>query len=357
MKRILLVNGINVSAGGANTETLNHWRVDLDKYYIYKQWDLMPTFVSPKMNAGVLGRCLALLYTFPGCLARMIPSVIFEYALKISPFVVLRFLLEIIRFKPDQVIFSHHSTFFLMLFVPKLKRKIVIHDLISNKAMSLGSSKEMAKIILRFEKKIISLASSVGILSYREFRCLQSVLRNPSLWLISCRDISSIIKVPSETKDVAIVADWSRTENQHGLIKFFDGYETLEISPIYLYGKGSDLFFGSLNNNLQNIFIDCGRFSDFLDIKQKFILVPIYRGAGIKAKVLDCIKYSKKILGTVEAFSGLPPKIRKMVGVKVTSACDIQQYIELSTNIDFPSDNVAQYLQNHFNSITVLVSK
>jgi hypothetical protein len=183
------------------------------------------------------------------------------------------------------------------------------------------------------------------------------VLKNSCLWLISCRDLSNVIKVANETLDIAIVADWSRIENQHGVVQFFNGHEDNQIPRIYMYGKGSDLFIGRLNPTLQKCFINCGRFLKFSDIHQKFILVPIYRGAGIKAKVLDCINHSKIVLGTSAAFSGFPPKISRMIGVKITQPSDIYQYIEAREKVSISPSNLTGYLQKYFSSITVLVSQ
>ena len=154
-------------------------------------------------------------------------------------------------------------------------------------------------------------AGSVLVLSLDDQRVLQKFCKS-KIELIS---ISSLMlnDVNPTLNEVAVVSDWRRNENLHGILSFFKSsklsmFEFASELRITLYGFGSNRVADAMSRlKVKNLrIIDKGSFVGETEIVERFLLVPIIHGAGIKTKVLEALMSRRFVLGTKEAFIGLP---------------------------------------------------
>lgn len=334
-QEILIVNGINTSKGGSGSHLLNTWTFSLDKHgKKYSVFDTVPSL--PKCSSVYLQIIILALYFMPGTLLRVFRLPLFELFYKISPFLIWKFFKAIRTRKPAHVLFSHHAVFFLSFFLKRERRHYIIHDLLYRRARSLGFNRKISKFVFWVECRLYSGAESLLCLSFQERRIL-SCFGFKRLQLISSYALDGAI-YPPETYDcgsVALVSDWRRHENIHGLAAFFEQplpkYEMVarSLPGFKVYGFGSALACAALENLPEAAskpkVEDRGFYRNHSEISEGIFLVPIYQGAGIKIKVLEALKNRRYVLGTPGAFEGLPRRWLIDVTAVVASLNDLPQ--------------------------------
>jgi glycosyltransferase involved in cell wall biosynthesis len=108
--------------------------------------------------------------------------------------------------------------------------------------------------------------------------------------------------------------DWSRSENEEGLIWFLQNIKNYEISDhkFLIIGKDLNAKLKVKLPQLKNI-----EYLGFVDnpydiiSKATAIIAPVFRGAGIKIKVVESLACGTPVLGTRIAFEGLPVGFEK----------------------------------------------
>lgn len=338
---VILVNGINTNYGGANSHIIDLWTRSLSKSCDnFQILNTVPPLIGIKSKK--IYKILLSIYFLPGTVFRIFRFPLAEFIYKISPLLIFKF----IKFKKiiqsDLIIFSHHSIFYLSLLVRRDKRVFVIHDLMYRRARSMGYSKLSCRFILGVELFFYKFASKLLAVSYQEQRILRFYIDVP-VKLISCYKFNlplSAIKVNTyldrdessqgASTAFAVISDWRRRENLHGLIKFFSDTTCSNINrsviKLVIYGFDSDVAVKSLSPfaNSSGIELKCyGPFNSINEVREKFYLVPIYWGAGIKIKTLEGIGMNKIIVGTPGAFIGIPPWILGDIAIKVRSVNDL----------------------------------
>ena len=291
--------------------------------------DTVPTF-GIRRKGAFLSASWAV-YFLPGTLFRLSRFPGFEMLHKLSPFLAWRILGAVFRSRPALVVFSHHSTFLYSLFVARHRRVFIIHDLLYVRARSMGYPKPLCNLLLNIECKVYGLAEHLLALSHDERRILERFL-GPRISLASCLDREEVVAGLPETRDrrIALVSDWRRSENLHGLLTFFtqdrDAGGSGQRHEFVLYGFESAAAtrkVAAAVPHSRHAFTDGGKYATFTDIKQVFFLVPIYRGAGIKRKTLETLQSGRYVLGTSAAFIGLRPSFLKARSHTVASPRDI----------------------------------
>lgn len=311
---ILFINGVNTSFGGSGANALENWMQSISK----KKFNVLilntvPTFGIKKKD--FLLKILLVLFFFPGSIIRIIKNPLAEIFYKISPFLFLYLLYKSIFYKYKYVVLSHYCIFIYYFIYRKSSRIFIIQDLLYIRAKSLKYSRGFCKFIFKFEIFIYKMSQNIICLSYDEERILRKFLK-ARMSLVTCLNSKSLNITPSFSEinnRIAVVSDWRRAENVHGLLTFFTEAKVstgvVESIEFWIYGISSEVALSLLNANStlkSHKFFNGGEFNSYDDIPTKFFLIPIYQGAGIKLKTLEMLSNGRFIFGTPGAFIGIP---------------------------------------------------
>lgn len=325
ISKLLFVNGVNTNFGGSVSGAINVWKESFEQENIsYEIFNTIPKFRF--RSKGFLYYLVLVIYFFPGTLFRMFNIQIFEFFYKVSPFLIISFIYKKIKYNPPIIIFSHHAIFFLAFFSKKNQRIFLIQDLIYIRAKSKGASRKIQRIYFSIELFIYKYSPTLFVLSYHEQKILRRFLSS-NIYLIRSWGIKvypNIVKY--DPSRIAVISDWRRPENIHGVLSFFkkkcEFLDANKILYLNFYGFDSDKIIRLLKPILQyhNIVIsNAGTFRNLSDIDEGYFFVPIYHGAGIKLKTIEGIALNRLIIGTKAAFIGLPPWIIRNV-IKITNS-------------------------------------
>lgn len=330
---ILIVNGINTAKGGSGSHLLNIWTSSLERRGKRHQvLGTVPTW--PNVHSAVLRSCLLALYFLPGTLLRVFRLPMFELAYKISPFLICKFLLAVKRHEPEHVLFSHHAVFYLSFFYRREGVHYIVHDLLYRRSRSLGFGRRLSKFVFWVECHVYRRAASLVCLSCQEERILRRFCFQ-RVKLLSSYATESEIYPPAnyDFRHIAVVSDWRRPENVHGVKTFFQqsssngGVIEEPMIHLYIYGfesaEGRDMLAGLPGADEKFNVTARGFYKDQSTISEGVFLVPIYQGAGIKIKVLEALKHRRYVLGTPGAFEGLQRRWLTGVATIVNSMSDL----------------------------------
>ena len=313
--KIAFINGVNTAFGGSGANANRTWFATLER--IADAFTVIDTV--PRFGLRTKGRLLNLLlalYFLPGTLFRASRVPAAEFFYKLSPLLALKLWWRLFQTWPDVVIWSHHSMFIYSLLTPFSRRVFLVQDLLYVRARSLGYSRRVCKWVFALECAFYGRASSLMVLSESECRILRRFVSRPTV-LVSCLDARVFAGATSdpEVKGVALISDWRRSENLHGVVQFLNGSgavaATLEAPPhIAVYGLGIDNLKIELERSglaARCVFEYRGAYGHLGEVRESTFLVPIYQGAGIKLKVLEAFANGRFVLGTKAAFAGLRP--------------------------------------------------
>jgi len=333
---MLFVNGVNTHLKGSGYYALNFWVDSIKKSDIdCTLFDSVPKLISAKDT--LFAKATLFLYFLPGSLFRVFRKPILELFYKVSITVAVRFFYNILRTRVKNVVFSHHSCFYLMFFIPKNKRILVIHDLLYVRSKSFGLPRWICKLTFIVEMQIYQRCNLICSLSYQEYKLLYKFL-NVKVVLISVCETNLTLNVQKRNGDIALISDWRRDENREGVIAFFKRslFFDSTILTLYIYGYGSKILLNQLRSlSTPNIlWVDRGSFGKYSEVTPSSILICVEKGAGIKLKVIEAICQRKYILGTKAAFIGIPKKLLSNVSRQINSIDDCFGYIMKSSLTD-----------------------
>jgi hypothetical protein len=330
---VLFVNGVNTNFGGASVRLNKIWRSSMwdagcDPHVL----DSVPTFGIEKNDFFL--KALLALYFLPGTLFRFSRFPGLEILVKLSPILLVRFLWQCFVRRPSLVLLSHHSMFLYGMLLRRRRRVFVVHDLLYIRACSMNYPRFLCKSLFRIECALYGVAAQVLVLSESERRLLDRFLRVPVV-LISClrsEQRSTPVK-EAPPRRIALVSDWRRPENLHGLVTFFEKSHSCPRAVgscvFAIYGLGSESAtqaLAGLPAGFRFTFVDSGSYRDISEIQENFFLVPTYHGAGIKTKVLEAFDAGRFVVGTRAAF----------IGLKRASLKDISLIVNTPEEIEFP---------------------
>jgi hypothetical protein len=346
VKKILIINGINTNVGGANVNTLRTWSKSILNKYELKIFHYNPNWY--KIFSPLMVKIFYFFLFLPGSFFRLFKFPLFEFFNKISIFQFFNIIFFVRPNKFNKVLLSHHSVLYLYFLINKSKRVFIIHDLLYYRAKTMRYNKKMYKFLLCLEIFFYKKMNRIFILSYDEYRVLKKVAPKLRVDLISIIDFNSyncnnnIIKLDDR---IALVSDWRRKENFIDAIKFFNDFEPSNLLKnqngvqikFSIYGFNSrNIHKELLKKNIKFNFQLKGNFNTYNEIIEKVILVPNYTGAGIKVKVLEAINQNKFVVGTQNAFFGLPSFLIENIGIKINKPEDILN--NLNNNIEYKSN-------------------
>jgi hypothetical protein len=335
---VLFVNGINTAFGGSGRGTLEVWSRSLRAFASdLRVLDAVPNFGLKKKGFAL--NALLALYFFPGTAFRLSSYPLFEFFYKLSPLLLLQIWRQAVQFRPDVVILSHHTMFLYSFLFERSRRHFLIHDLLCTRARSLGYSRVLCKALFKFEVTLYRNAAHLMVLSEQERRVLKRFLAIP-ISLIACVDKESAASLVERSHQrveavgaqaIAIVSDWRRPENRHGMIEFFSSSKLLPatggLRRFVVYGLGVDQLreiLGQSKFGEGYVFEFVGPYSSISEIPEDVFLVPIYQGSGIKTKVLEAFLAGRFVVGTSGAFLGLRMARIKQICSRVSTPREIR---------------------------------
>jgi hypothetical protein len=336
LNKILFINGVNTKFGGSVKGAIKIWQASFKNEKIDCEiFNTIPDFNLE--SKSLLYKLLLAIYFIPGTFFRLFKQPIFELSYKFSPFLIIQFFRAKIRVNPSKIIFSHHSIFFLGIFVKKIRRIFLIQDLIYIRAKSKGASRRVLRLYFAIELFIYRHAHILFVISYHEHRVLRNFLPN-QIYLIKSWGKDTYARMPSyDCSEIAVISDWRRYENIHGALNYF----TKDFNHVNFNEKIQFCFYGfdsnkivsqikSLNLSSELSIVNGGTFRNISDIREGFFFVPIYQGAGIKLKTIEALASKRFVIGTNAAFIGLPPWIISKV-IKITESLN-----DFPTKIESP---------------------
>jgi hypothetical protein len=315
--KVLFVNGVSTRFGGSGAYAVRSWLKSLedsglDPYH----YDIHP-IVSEKKS--ITQKTFWFIWFLPGSIFRIANIKPFESFYKIGLVTFVELFIRIIFGRYKFVVFSHYMVLLYGCLVPKKSRIFIAQDLLYRRYKSLGYPKAVCKAVFKIEVTAYNKFNKVLFLSYHEKRLFAKFAKT-NIHLISCLDLpeSTNQKNANNMADgIAIVSDWRRSENIHGLKTYFSKNQNCVpqfgaskvINKFVLYGFDCDKAYSILKKiSSDSVWeVECrGQYNSVSEIVQSVFLIPIYQGAGIKLKTIEALMHGKYVIGTPGAFTGLP---------------------------------------------------
>lgn len=276
-------------------------------------------------------------------LSKRYSAVWLEFGTRLSLSLVITSLLCLIKNPGAVLVLNHHSVFYLARIFWWVEVVFVWHDVPSYKrdeAKDMKSSIRACLLLERFfsNRKCFHITFSTS--DRRWLRLVHGYVAKlcPAV-LLTPKTEPAIL-----TKKLLLVANWYRQENCDGAIEFFSELAAqsknlydIDEPDFHLAGFGAGDFSlelykrGVAPKNLQvtNSFDSLSSFS------QLALLVPLIRGGGIKLKTLEAWAANIAVIGTRQAFTGLPKKIVSLGGLVFPDIRSLASYCLNVNSISF----------------------
>ena len=326
-RRVLFVNAIrsDVPSGG-NTSTsmmLRRWR----------DGGLCDLHLLELNPAAGRSRTAFALLTMPAALvvlwSRLTGWVWLEFLLRGSPWLFLHCWLTSMRLRPEVVVFNHHAAFLYMHAFRGCRRVLVWHDMPSLKRNGGTYMARDARRCAALERMAVAKADLNVTFSFDDERALRMVHHRRAV-------VVPVIDNTARARDVQprlgcwlLVGNWSRAENCEGAEAFLVACAALAIggtasqAHFHVAGHGADLFVQRLRAAQPSVTqLDLqvtSRYRDMRDFDEVALLAPLRRGAGIKLKTIEAWAAGIPVVGTAQAFTGVPSRIWRLGGHRVAS--------------------------------------
>lgn len=324
-RRVLVVNAIrgDVPSGG-NTCTqvmLSHWRTQAQ--CVVEEFD-----INPRADRSMLAFALA---TFPAAvfvqLGRLTGRVWLEFLFRASPWLFLRCLWVRWRRKPEVVVFNHHASFLYRFAFTGCHCVLVWHDVPSLKRDESRDTRKDKRWCALFERLAIRGTEVNATFSFNDARALRLLHHRASV-IVPVIDLPPMPRsTPPQLGRWLLVGNWTRAENTEGAEAFLLSCIALKASGaatndaiFHIAGHGSQAFVNRLHSahpSLQTLQLQVtARYGDMREFKEMALLAPLLRGAGIKLKTIEAWAAGIPVVGTAQAFTGMPPHIWRRGGLR-----------------------------------------
>jgi glycosyltransferase involved in cell wall biosynthesis len=333
-QRILFVDGIRpdqMSGGRTSTKNILHV-LSFNNDFIY---------FSTSPTGGMINRLLYSVVIFPANLFALLkifhPNIWGEFLLRLSPVICINFLIKYVWWKPSIIIFNHHSTFYLSRFVRPKKTIYIWHDVPSLKKTSLNFrsgrfNQKACAIIQKFF--LYTKGSEHFVFSFTDRKFLRRFYGIHSFLLPIFLGSPPEVDRKMHPNSWLLVGTWGRIENRDGAEILFREYCTLVAksssnpAKFNVAGFGADRFMRDLlvryPNELKCLkYSVTSEYSQLGNFQDLALLAPVLSGAGIKVKTIEAWSFGIPVIGTSQAFSGIPASIWKLGGMRVKSLAEM----------------------------------
>lgn len=259
-----------------------------------------------------------------------------EFFARFSPWFLFSSLIAYWRFKPDIVVFNHHSSFCYAYFFKDSSHIFVWHDVPSFKRnISREDSKNKdSRICVSIERILVRQANYSLVLSFADQRVLRRLYQVQS-WIIPVLDCQPQPRVKMSNPNTwLLIGNWDRVENCGGAGEFFKAYSDLsnqmstkDQGHFQIIGNGAVNFLKGLvrsDPQIKKLKINAiSRYENIAQFSGQALIAPVLEGAGIKLKTLESWSCDIPVIGTAQAFSGLPSTIWMLGGLRVASILEL----------------------------------
>lgn len=359
-RRVLLVNTIrtDVPSGGATVSA--RLMRSMSSALALQTLKLAPS------SKGRFGEALFALVNLPAplfvALSRAVPWVWLEFFCRMSVVATLRCLWLRWRFRPDIVVLSHHASFAYAGIFGSTPTILIWHDVPSLKRDANRSARRDARCCARIERMLSRPSQQSLALSDRDSRFLRR-FHHLTVGVVAAIDPRPVaVPVARRGDRLLLVGNWARTENREGAFEFFaavseamaDASSTSRMNFI-VAGAGANDFCLALRSRWPQTgglpITTVPRYADLSQFDACALVAPIARGAGIKIKTLEAWSAGLPVLGTAQAFSGIPPAVWRLGGARLESiaalarVCTSPECVELAISPLRASQAFAEYLR------------
>jgi len=328
-RRVLFVNAIRAdrrSGGDTCTQLLiatlrPHCTLEVVQLApdLYGRWGplAMPMFLLASLPGALFG----VLYQFR-------QRTWWQWLFRVSPLLAVHFLASRWRFRPDIVILNHHAAFFLLPLCRGLSAVTVWHDLPS-RAVGGGADADASAGISRcLERRACRRSDRVATFAFQDARVLRYAYHASVMLLPVVGPEAGVRRARSPSAGLLFVGNWSRPENALGLLAFVRAFRRViagsagggSVPRLHIAGAGAasmlercrDLTGAGPPLDLRAT----ASFTTFAEFDEAVLVAPLLAGAGIKLKTIEAWAAGMPVIGTAQAFSGLPRTIWSRGGIR-----------------------------------------
>lgn len=327
-RRVLFVNAIrtDIPSGGATVSA----RLTRS---MSSATALRSLRLAPSSN-GRLGKLLFALAHLPAplfvALSRAVPWVWLEFFCRLSVVAAVQCLWLRWRFRPDIVVFSHHASFAYAGIFGSTPTVQVWHDVPSLKRDAHRSARRDARCCVRIERLLRRPSQQSLALSDRESRFLRRFHHVPVVMMAAIDPRQMAAPVARRGDRLLLIGNWARIENREGAFEFFQTVaegltdaSSASLPSFIVAGAGADAFCLELRSRWPQTgglaITTVPRYADLSEFDACALVAPIARGAGIKIKTLEAWAVGLPVVGTAQAFSGVPPAVWRLGGSRLES--------------------------------------
>jgi hypothetical protein len=251
------------------------------------------------------------------------------------------------RKQTREVCLNHHSTFYLAIFLNwfGIRPTMICHDVLALKIVSNRMElfdKIDAFITKKIEVYLLLKAKQVVVFSHDDFHYLLD-LGIRDVRLLPVIDFQKPkTKIQGDKNRIGLIGNWDRSENRVGTKEFFGAMQRCLMTAqdrgidteFVVAGNGASRFLKSLAKTFIGItdtvnITAVDYYTDLESLDIKYTLAPILSGAGIKLKTLESVQAGIPVLGTKNAFSGLPPSSQEYAGRMFSIIGELAELIAL----------------------------
>ncbi|ALS66405.1 hypothetical protein AT395_16740 [Pandoraea apista] len=302
--------------------------------------DLIDFSLNPKLGGerSFLWRILVMFIMAPApvfvLLSRRTGLVWFEFFLRISPFYFLWCLWLRVRYRPEFVIFNHHASFCYQAAFG-CKKILIWHDVPSLKFDATRARGKQKRCSAALERCFIRSTFGNVTFSFDDQRMLLRLHRRNSYVIPVVPNQIRVRSGAVNDRSALLIGNWTRIENVEGATAFLRAYLDAKVSGantdhsmrFHIAGHGSVEYVSHLKGSMPDLReLDIqvtGRYEDICQFDEGVMLAPLLRGAGIKLKTIEAWSRNIPVVGTRQAFTGLPRSIWSRGGVLLETPADI----------------------------------
>lgn len=333
--RILFINGIrsDISSGG-NTATQTLLR-SLRTRCLVKEVIFAPNLSRESMPIFTLKTLPAGLFI---AWHRFSRDIWLEFFSRFSPWLLIRLVWNYWNYQPKILIFNHHSTFIFAYIFLLRKRILIWHDIPSVKAGRHSLRTRLDKYIcIIMERSFLKMNINSWVISVTEYKFLKKFYKCSPKIFPALDHKPSLRTHKIKDNHWLMIGNWDRNENRSGATEFYLSYADLvkhiEISnqgSFTIAGNGSSTFLNYLyqiHPHVKKLKIKAlDRYGNLIEFNELALIAPIREGAGIKLKTLEAWSSNIPVIGTQQAFSGLPMHLWELGGIKVHSEFEMAKF-------------------------------
>jgi hypothetical protein len=337
-RRVLFVDAIrdDVPSGGrtATRALARRWSA----HSLWTTLRIAPSVPHGESLASRLGVAVLALVHVPASIAVALQRVTrwswLEFFSRLSPIYLLQCLWMRARTKPERVVLNHHASFVYLPLFAGLPVHLVWHDVPSRKHDSRRPRRvvrTVARCSAAIEGWALRQASAASTYSFTESSYLRR-LHGRTVPVIAALDAAPASQSPIlEPGRWLMVGNWSRAENADGAYELLARWAR-DGAPkplsLCIAGSHADRFVADVCAewpSLANIEARPG-FATWREFAGSVLLAPIASGAGIKLKTLEAWAEGIPVVGTAQAFSGLPPQVWRLGGLRLADISEIAAF-------------------------------